>query len=481
MTRAKWILPAFVTLLWTSIGAATPPDSTAPVSARRVFGAPVVFHQDTVFVVHSRLGPYSPEERAAAIVDRLERISRGTRARIDSLTVVDGEASSDVLSGKRVLMTVTDADAEAAGLPRRRLARIIARNTYTALRAEASRTGLRNLVIGGFLALVSTLALILAFKLLNRLIRRTNRLLGAWRHTRIPALRIQKLEVLSADRITNALLGALKVIRIAAYVLLVYLCVPLILSFFPWTRGLATTLFNQILSPLASIWRAFVGYLPNIFHIVAIVIVTRYLLKAVRWFFGEVEKGTIALPNFYKDWSIPTYKIVHVLVVAFAVIVIFPYLPGSGSGAFKGVSLFLGVLFSLGSASSVANVVAGIVLIYMRAFEVGDRVKIADTTGDVTEKTLLITRLRTIKNVDVTIPNAMVLGSHIINFSSSAKNQGLILHSAVTISYDTPWKKVHELLIEAAAATENVMDKPAPFVLQTSLDDSFVTLSLIHI
>jgi small-conductance mechanosensitive channel len=474
MKRTKWIPPVLAALLWALTGATSAPDTTISAAARRASGAPVVFHNDTLLVVHARLGPYSPGERAAAIVSRLTRIARDPRAHIDSLVVSDGETSSDVLSGDRVLLTVTDADAAAAGLPRRRLARVIASSAYAALKAEASETSLRSIVIGGFFALISTIALILAFKLVNRILRKIRALLESWRGTRIPALRIQKLEVLSADRITNMLLGATRVVRIVVYVLLIYLCVPLILSFFPWTRGLATVLFDQILSPLGAIWHAFVGYLPNIFYVAAIVLVTRYILKVVRWFFGEVEKGTITLPNFYRDWSIPTYKIVHVLVVAFAAVVILPYLPGSGSPAFKGVSVFLGVLFSLGSASSISNVVAGVVLTYMRAFEVGDRVKIADTTGDVTEKTLLITRVRTIKNVDVTIPNAMVLGSHIVNFSSSAREQGLILHSAVTISYDVPWKRVHELLIEAAKGTDNVMDKPAPFVLQTSLDDSYV-------
>ena len=124
------------------------------------------------------------------------------------------------------------------------------------------------------------------------------------------------------------------------------------------------------------------------------------------------------------------------------------------------------------------NIIGGIVITYMRPFIIGDRVKIADTIGDITEKTLLVTRIRTIKNVDITIPNAMVLGSHIINYSTSAKNKGLILHTTVTIGYDAPWRKVHELLKAAAAATENVLTEPAPFILQTALDDFYVHYEL---
>ncbi|HSH14200.1 MAG TPA: mechanosensitive ion channel family protein, partial [Desulfurivibrionaceae bacterium] len=187
---------------------------------------------------------------------------------------------------------------------------------------------------------------------------------------------------------------------------------------------------------------------------------------------------SIKLPNFPADWAQPTYKIGRFLVIAFTAVVVFPYLPGSDAPAFKGVSLFIGVLFSLGSTAAVANVVAGIILTYMRAFVIGDRVKIADTIGDIIEKTLLVTRVRTIKNEDITIPNAMVLGSHIINYSSSARERGLILHTTVTIGYDVPWRQVHELLLGAARASENILAEPPPFVLQTSLDDFYVSYQL---
>ena len=163
------------------------------------------------------------------------------------------------------------------------------------------------------------------------------------------------------------------------------------------------------------------------------------------------------------------------LILAFVAVVIFPYLPGSESPAFRGISIFLGVLFSLGSTSAVANIVAGTILTYTRAFRVGDRIQIADTTGDVVEKTLLATRVQTIKNELITVPNAMVLGSHITNFSAaSAGGRELILHTTVTIGYDAPWRTIHELLIAAALRTEGILKEPAPFVLQTALDDFYV-------
>ncbi|MGO9482818.1 MAG: mechanosensitive ion channel family protein, partial [Candidatus Kryptoniota bacterium] len=240
----------------------------------------------------------------------------------------------------------------------------------------------------------------------------------------------------------------------------------------------AATLIGYVVNPLINVFISVVKYLPHLFFIMVIVYVTRYAIKFVKLIFDEMEKETFKLPGFYREWAVPTYKIVRFLMIAFAAVIIFPYLPGSSSPVFQGISVFLGVLFSLGSTSAIGNIVAGTVITYMRPFKVGDRVKIADTVGDVVEKTLLVTRVRTIKNVDVTVPNAMVLGSHIINFSSSASERGLILHTGVTIGYDAPWVKVHELLIEAAGATEHILKDPKPFVYQTSLDDSYVSYEL---
>jgi small-conductance mechanosensitive channel len=230
--------------------------------------------------------------------------------------------------------------------------------------------------------------------------------------------------------------------------------------------------------PLEKVWTATSSYLPNLVFIAIIIVITHFVNKFWRFFFAQIEKKTIVIPGFYPEWADATFKIVRFLTIAFAAVVAFPYLPGSDSPAFKGISVFLGVLLSLGSTSAVANIVAGTILTFMRAFKLGDRVKIADTIGDVVEKTLLVTRIRTIKNVDITIPNSMVLGSHIINYSSSAKDYGLILHTSVTIGYDVPWRTVHELLIGAAKATENILEIPEPFVFQKSLDDFYVSYEL---
>ncbi|NJN42356.1 MAG: mechanosensitive ion channel family protein [Flammeovirgaceae bacterium] len=186
------------------------------------------------------------------------------------------------------------------------------------------------------------------------------------------------------------------------------------------------------------------------------------------------------ITGFYPDWAKPTFTIVKILLYAFMFVVVFPYLPGSDSDIFKGVSVFLGVLFSFGSSSAISNLVAGLVITYMRPFKIGDRIKIGEITGDVIEKSMLVTRVRTIKNEDITIPNSTVLSGHTVNYTTSAKDLGLILHTSVTIGYDVPWKKVHELLISAALATKGILNEETkkPFVFQTSLDDFYVAYQI---
>jgi small-conductance mechanosensitive channel len=220
------------------------------------------------------------------------------------------------------------------------------------------------------------------------------------------------------------------------------------------------------------------GYLPNFFFLLVLFLVTRYALKLLRFFFRETERGRMVFPGFYPDWAMPTFKLVRLIVIALALVVAFPYLPGSTSPAFQGISIFLGVLVSLGSTSAVANMVAGVILTYMRSFKVGDFVKIQETQGLVVGCGLLVTRIRTPKEEVVTIPNASVLATHVVNYSSRAREGGVILHSAVTIGYDAPWRQVHALLLSAAERTEGVLKSPAPFVLQNSLDDFYVTYEL---
>jgi small-conductance mechanosensitive channel len=257
-----------------------------------------------------------------------------------------------------------------------------------------------------------------------------------------------------------------------------YLALNFALALFPATRGFAASLFHVIVAPLVTLGNGLVAEIPNLVFLAILVLLTRYVLKTLKLFFAAVEAGTVTLSGFEAEWSMPTYKIVRILVVAFAVVVAYPYIPGSGSEAFKGVSLFLGVIFSLGSSSIIANTIAGYSMTYRRAFRVGDRIKVGDIVGDVTEVRLQVTHVRTPKNEEVVVPNSVILGGSVTNYSTLARSDGLILHTTVGIGYETPWRQVEAMLVEAAGRTPSLLRSPAPFVLQKSLGDFAVNYEL---
>jgi small-conductance mechanosensitive channel len=331
---------------------------------------------------------------------------------------------------------------------------------------------------GILLAVIVTTVGFILYKTVNTFFNILNKKAEEWKGTLIKSVKVKNLEILSDERILAIVKFGIKIGRFFFLILLFYFYITLLFSLFHFTRNWASILFGYIINPLGNVVISFIKFLPHLFTILVIIFVTRYVIKFTKFIFGEIERETVTFVKFPTEWAQPTYKIVRFLIIVFSAIVIFPYIPGSNSAFFRGISIFLGILFSFGSTSAVANIVGGVVLTYMRPFKVGDRVKIADTVGDVIEKSILGTRLRTIKNVDVTVPNSMVLGSHIINYSSSAKQKGLILHTRVTITYDVPWRKIHELLKNAASITENVLKEPEPFILQTVLDDFFVHYEL---
>ncbi len=460
-------------------GAPIPAESASAAAAASGPGWPVVLGGDTLFRIRARLGPYGAAQRAAAITSRLEALSSAPRAvAADTVLVLESTSDTELKVGGVVLLSVTDADGAAEGTTREVLARRYAGIVARALRERAETVSVKALALGVVYSLIVTAVLVLLLRLFAAFFPRVYRLIGLWRRTKIPSLRIQKLELVSSERIADALVVSARVVRFVATALLLYLYVPLVFSFFPWTRGLSSQLLDYIWQPVSGVASAIAGYLPNLLSIGVILIATYYLLKLIRFFFDGIANRRITFEGFYPDWADPTYKIVRFLVFAFAVILIWPYLPKSSSEGFKGVAAFLGLLLTFGSASAVANVFGGLVMVYMRPFQVGDRVKIADTVGDVVAKNLLVTRVRTIKNVDITVPNSMVLGSHIINYSSTAAERGVILHTTVTIGYDAPWRDVHAALLQAAGRTEGTLDTPPPFVLQTALNDFYVSYEI---
>jgi small-conductance mechanosensitive channel len=455
------------------------PDSLTPEPVVQAPpGVPVVLGGDTLFYLYSPLGPYATAQRAESTRDRLLDAARNPFLRRDSLTVVEAEGRSDVMLGEQVLTTVTEGDAAAEGLTREEVAHARAAAITSALERTSLRTNLRALLVGAVLTLLVTVLLYVLLRLVGHVFPRVQRLLRLWQRRRLHPVRVQNLEVVSAERIGGFISGMVTLLRLVVTLLLLYVWLLLVFSFFPWTRGMASALAQYATDPIIAVLYSFVAFVPDLFSIIVIIVATYYLLKLVRLIFDGIGSGAITLHGFYADWADTTYKIVRLLIIVMSVILIWPFLPASETPQFRGVAAFLGLLLSLGSASAVANVVGGVVMVYMRPFQIGDRVKIADTVGDVVEKTLLVTRIRTPKNVEVTIPNSMVLGSHLVNYSTTARTGGLILHTTITLGYDLPWRRVHDVLIEAALATDGILPEPRPFVLQTALNDFHVSYEL---
>jgi small-conductance mechanosensitive channel len=442
-------------------------------------GFPVVgAGKDTLFLIYNRLGPLSPQDRANRISQRIFDLASNEGYVSDSLKVVEAEGSLDVLYQDLILVSVTQADSRSNGIEQEQLADQFRTeiDSFVMAYQEDNRLEIWALRIG--LVLVAILVAIGIFIL----VQKGSRKLMAWVESRGDRIfgdfSYKGYTFLTKEQEQVLVIQVLKVLKWLVILIILYLLLPILFSIFPFSRDWSDVILNLVLDPVKRVLQATWNYLPNLFSILVIVFFMRYLIKFTKFIFHEIELEKLQISGFHADWAMPTYNIVRFLLYAFMLILIFPYLPGSDSTIFKGVSVFIGVLFSLGSSSAITNMIAGLVITYMRPFKPGDRIKIADVSGDVIEKTLLVTRIKTPKNEIITIPNSSVLTGNTVNYSVQAEKEGLILHTTITLGYDLSWKKVHQTLIDAALATSHVSKSPKPFVLQTSLDDFYVSYQL---
>ncbi|MES2279614.1 MAG: mechanosensitive ion channel family protein [Bacteroidota bacterium] len=438
-------------------------------------GFPVAPFRDTLFYIYEKLGSFTAQERAAAISSRVSKLNDDFAFRPDSLKIVPTEFTTDIVFKDNMLVAVSDADALLENTTKEKLAQKMRDAIGRSVTSYRQETNWKTLLQEGLLALLVIGVVALVIYTANRFFKWIIKLIGTKKESHLKGIRINNYELLNADHELSVLSYIVKLVKWALIILVVYLALPVLFGIFPFTRNISNTLLGYFISPLKQIGLGIWNYIPNLVTILVLVVIFRYVLKFFRFIKTEIETGRLHIAGFYADWANPTYQIIRVLVLAFMIIVIYPYMPGSDSPIFKGVSVFVGVIFTFGSSGALGNVVAGLVLTYMRAFKLGDRVKIGEVTGDVIGKTLLVTRVRTIQNEVISIPNSNVMNNHTVNYSSDAPERGLIIHTTVTIGYDAPWRQVHELLIAAALDTPMIEPGPAPYVLQTSLDDYYVS------
>lgn len=434
-------------------------------------GVPVIVDDDTLFYFYAKRGGHTPQQRAENVANDITALGKRFNLKPDSLYIESSDIVTDVMYDNKVIVSFTDQDGLWEGCTRDQLAadkRLVILEKLKVMKEEHGFLQLCKRVAYFVLVLVGQFLL---FWGTNWLFRRVKVRIVKLRNTRLKPFSIQDYELLDTHKQVKLLIFLASLVRYAFMLLQLLLSVPLLFSIFPQTKNLAFQLFSYIWNPVKSILVGIVSYIPNLFTIFVICLAIRYLVRLFRYLAGEVQSERLKLRGFYPDWAIPTYHIIRFLLYAFMIAMIYPYLPGSNSGVFQGISVFVGLIVLLGSSTVIGNIIAGLVITYMRPFKIGDRIKLNDTTGNVIEKTPLVTRIRTPKNEVVTIPNSFVMSSHTVNFSQSAREYGLIIHSEVSIGYDVPWRKVNKLLIEAALNTPGVVDDPRPFILSTSLND----------
>lgn len=446
---------------------------------QNAIGYPMVVGGDTIRVLFSALGSFTPAERAALGSEKIMTAAGTFVESIDSIIVVNDGVNLEVMFRDQVLTTITQADAMWHDADQMAFAQRVATNTRQAIIQYKEQTSILTIAkqIGLSLLVIAMCYLLIRF--INRSFRgRINRLLLSKVGTWFKGWNIRDYQLMNPQRQVKFTLLAITIFRWTLTILILYFALPILFSIFPMTQRLADTLFGWVLSPVKTIFWAVVKYIPDMFVILVIATVMRYVVRGAKYIMNEISVGNLKIPGFYADWAKATYNIIRMLLYAFTFVMIFPYLPGSDSDIFKGVSVFLGIIVSLGSSSAIANMVAGLVITYMRPFKIGDHIKIGEITGDVTEKTPFVTRIKTYKQEVVTIPNSTILSASVINYSTSAADTGIIFHTTITIGYDVPWRKIHQMMIEAALRSQYIVADPAPYVLQTSLDDFYVSYQL---
>ena len=441
-------------------------------------GVPVIIYDDTLFYIYSKLGPYTPSDRAKAIKQKLEFLVDENIYDEKLLKIQKGVESDDVMHGDVIILGITDRDAFWLNKKRDQVVADYEQAIKNGIEKHYKETSFLSNIFRIIKLLIVLAMFFFGVKYMNKGFTWLNKKILLIGERFLRGIKFKDYEFMSAEREVQIVEWLFVVIKWITIVFIVYLALPAIFSIFPATKGIATTLIGYVLNPVKEFSMAIIGYIPELITVIIIVTITHYFVQFLKFLSTEIEEGKLVIKDFFPEWARPTFTLIRVIIYAFAFIIIFPYLPGSDSPVFKGVSVFLGLLISLGSSSAISNIIAGLVITYMRAFKNGDRVKIGETVGDVIDKTMLVTHVRTIKNEDVTIPNSAILNGSTINYTTSAKQLGLILNSTVTIGYDVPWKKVHEMLISAANNTENINKEPKPFVLQTSLDDFYVSYQI---
>ncbi|MDR0796307.1 MAG: mechanosensitive ion channel family protein [Tannerella sp.] len=449
---------------------------------KTAIGAPVLLKQDTLYYIFANIGAISASERAKLQSEKILHTAKIFLLKTDSLHIAEGNETSDIVYQHTILASVTEHDALWMNTTRNALAIKHINSIVNAIAVYKKQTGLWNtiriiglclLLVGGQLALFMGIRFLFKHVIRRAIIKRKKKL--------FKGIIFRNDEILNPKRQMRLCLGLVRAVKYFIYFISFYLTIILLFSILPPTQKVADLLFGWILNPIKAAGNSMIDFLPNLFHIIIILISVRYILKFAKYISNEIEEKRLVIPGFYPDWSKATLNIFRFIVYALAFVLIFQLLPWSDSAVFQGVSVFIGLLISLGSTGVISNLISGLVITYMRPFVKGDRIRIGETYGDIVEKTPFVIRILTPKNEVVTVPNATILSSNVVNYSAKTKDNkdaGVVVNTIVEMGYEVPWAQVHHLLIDAALRTPHVLHRPSPFVLQTALNDFSISYQI---
>ena len=423
------------------------------------------------------LGASSARERAEPALRRIQMLTPGDEA--PTVGVRSARDGVLVTLNDRPVFTVTLAETDTlAGETPAQAGTAAADRLRVAIAAGIEQSNWISIVRGAVLAIAATALFLLLLRLLRALRRRlTARMLRAGRAA-LPAISLGGVKLLERHRVMSVLQRAADVVFWGAGLFIAYLWLTFVLTQFPYSRPWGEALGHYLLTTLATLAMGALHAIPGLFTVLLIIVFTRFLTRLITTFFQAVEQEHVSLAWLHRDTLQPTRRIVIALLWLFAIAVAYPYLPGSDNDVFKGVSIFAGLLVTLGSTSVVSQAMSGLVLMYSRALKAGEYVRINEIEGTVHDVGILATKVKTPKNELVTIPNAVVVGSSTKNYSRLEDIGQLLLYTTVTIGYDAPWRQVHSLLRAAADRTPGLLKQPPPFVLQTALSDFYVEYQL---
>lgn len=437
-------------------------------------GAPLVVDGDTLFYLYARNGGITPELRVKAAEEMIIGLGHRLTLQVDTFYVFEGDFSSDIMAAGDVILSITDIDGLWVGKTRSELAADYKDVIQTKVQELHDEYGLRSKLWGLLLACVIVVAQVLLLRLTNRFFLRWKKPVMRYVMPRLNPISLKDYEFLNVHIQGIIVMTVYKILYYLIILLQLLFSIPLLFSIFPETERMTFTVLGYIWNPFKDILFSIFNYIPNLCQIIVIWLCFHYLLRLIHYFANEIETERLKINGFYSDWAKPSYYILRVLLYSLMIVMIWPLLPNSDSQIFQGVSVFIGIVVSLGSTSIVGNLVAGLVMTYMRPFHIGDYIKVDDTVGEVVEKTVLVTRIRTRKNEIITIQNSSLMGSQTSNFTVAARNYGIIVHTKVTIGYDEPWQKIKDIMESAALSTPGILQNPRPFMMITSLDDFYV-------